>query len=86
MIVGSFLLSSKKLKFFLLKKWWSLTEWVFSDSYISIDRFQLISVQEKQFMHTIRETSKTPACWCVQASKRGYSMSFLIRWSCCDWV
>jgi len=52
-----------------LKKW-SLTEWVFSDSDISIGHFQPISVQEKKLMHTIRETSKTPKCWCIQASKR----------------
>jgi len=85
MIVRSFFLSSKRLKFFLLKKW-SLTEWVFSDSDISIGHFQPISVQEKKLMHTIRETSKTPKCWCIQASKRDCLMSFLLRWSCCDWV
>jgi len=38
MIVGQILTSSKKLKFFVFKKW-SLTDWVFSDSCISIGRF-----------------------------------------------
>jgi len=46
MIIGPFLLSSKKLRFFITLKNWSSTDWVFSDSYItiSIGRFQPIYV------------------------------------------
>jgi len=39
MIVGPFLVSSKKPKFFLFKKW-SSADYVFSDGYINIGRFQ----------------------------------------------
>jgi len=41
MIVGQYLVSSKKLKFFRLKKW-SWVDWVFSDRYISVGCFQPI--------------------------------------------
>jgi len=39
MIVGPFLVSSKKLTFFFFKKW-SSVDWVFSDSSISVGCLQ----------------------------------------------
>jgi len=39
MIVGQFLVCSKKPKFFLFKKWGS-ADYAFSDGYINIRRFQ----------------------------------------------
>jgi len=38
MIVGPFLVSSKKLTFFVFKKW-SSVDWAFSDSSISVGCF-----------------------------------------------
>jgi len=41
MVVGTFLVSSKKLKFFLLKKR-SWTDYIFFNNYISVGHFQPI--------------------------------------------
>jgi len=62
MIVGPLLVSSKKLTFFVSKKW-SWVDWVFSYSSISGGCFQPTYIYNKTNQTILRYTKKFLACW-----------------------